>query len=313
MTSNTLVWDRMNAPPPPAYSFLGVADSVGVKWVKATDSKVGFAIELPKGFDFSPGKPYRILEFEVIKPDASTDKSFFCVFCNEPGSFEIFEDLCLNLIKGLKGIEDPLARAKSTIIRAQAWSELFKSGRRELTREQILGLICELRFLADTWLSLDRGVDTWFGPDRKSQDFVDLATNVAVEIKHMDSSKSVSVSSIYQLQFDGTLFLCAYQLQEDPSGRSLNELVNVVADQLDPLKQVEFESKLLKIGYENRSTYNEPFAISSEQIYEVVRNFPRIVPGTLHGLVKASYTLELDASFDEFRVSFGAIGEAIER
>mgnify|MGYP000703918061 CR=1 FL=1 len=313
MTNDALVWDRITAPSPPALAFLGVADSVGIKWLKATDSKVGFAIELPKGFEFNPGKPYRILEFEVVKPDVSTDKSFFCVFCIEPGSFEIFEDLCLSLIKGLKGIDDPLARAKTTIIRAQAWSELFRSGRRELTREQILGLVCELQFLANTWFSLDRGIDTWFGPDRKSQDFVDLASNVAVEIKHMDSSNSVSVSSIYQLQFDGAFFLCAYQLREDPNGKSLNELVDFVSEQLDPLGKAEFESKLIKIGYENRSSYNEPFAISHEAIYEVSNNFPRIVPGTLHGLIKASYTLELDSSFDEFRVPLDAIGEAIER
>jgi hypothetical protein len=313
MTSDALIWDRMNTPPPPALAFLGVTDSVGIKWVKATDSKVGFAIELPKGFEFSPGKPYRILEFEVIKPDISTDKSFFCVFCNDPGSFEIFEDLCLSLIKGLKGIEDPLARAKTTIIRAQAWSELFKSGKRELTREQILGLICELQFMINTWLPLNRDVDTWFGPDRKSQDFIDLGANVAVEIKHMDSSNSVSISSIYQLQFDGKLFLCAYQLKEDPNGKSLNDLVDQIFEQLEPISQAEFQSKLIRVNYEKRSTYDERFSISGEAVYEVANQFPRIIPGTLHGLVKASYTLELDSSFDEFLAELAEIGEAIER
>ena len=313
MTNNSLIWDRIPAPTPPNLAFLGVSDIAGLKWVKATDSKVGIAIDLPPGLEFNPGKPYRNLEFDVIKPSSMEDKSFFCVLFSEPGSFDIFEDLCLSLIKGLDGIQDPVARAKTTILRANAWSDLFKSGRRDLTREQILGLICELHFFTNRWLPLDLGIDTWFGPDRKSQDFIDLTSNVAVEIKHMDSSHSVSVSSIYQLQFDGELFLVTYQLKDDPNGQSLNELVEQILDQLEPLAKADFESKLIRVGYEKRSSYDDRYVAASEAIYKVVNDFPRIIPGTLHGLVKASYTLELDSSFDQFLANFEDMGEAIER
>lgn len=313
MTSSRLVWDSMREPAPASLAFLGISQKPGLRWVKATDSKVGLAIDLPAGFEFSPGKPFRNLDFEIVKLGASVDKSVFCVFCQDPGSFEIFQDLCFNLVKGLDGIDDPLARAKTTIARAQAWSELFKAGRRELTPEQILGLICELEFLDTHWLTFHQGVETWFGPDRKSQDFVDLTTNVAVEIKHMDTSNSISVSSIHQLQFDGKLFLVAYRLKEDATGKSLNEYVEQLLNQLEPVARADFESKLLRVGYEKRPSYEERFVVMKKSIYEVVSDFPRIIPGTLHGLVRASYTLELDSSFDEFGVSIENIGEAIER
>ena len=312
MTNNSLVWDRIPAPKFPNLAFLGVSELSGLKWVKATDSKVGIAIDLPPGLDFNPGKPFRNLEFDVIKPSSVGDKSFFCVLFSEPGSFDIFEDLCRSLIKGLDGIQDPVARAKTTISRANAWSDLFKSGRRELTKEQILGLICELHFLTNRWLPLDLGVDTWFVPDRTSQDFVDSASNVAIEIKHMDASHSVSVSSIYQLQFDGELFLVAYQLKDDPNGQSLNGLVEQVLDQLDPLAKADFESKLIRVGYEMRSSYDDCYSVVSESVYKIANEFPRIIPGTLHGLVKASYTLQLDSSFDQFLVTVDEMGEAIE-
>ena len=129
----------------------------------------------------------------------------------------------------------------------------------------------------------------------------------------MDASHSVSVSSIYQLQFDGELFLVTYQLKDDPNGQSLNGLVEQILDQLDPLAKADFESKLMRVGYEMRSSYDDCYAVASESIYKIANDFPRIIPGTLYGLVKANYTLELDSSFDQFLVTFEEMGEAIDR
>lgn len=313
MTNSALIWDRLPALPPPNMAFLGIPNNPGLKWVKATESKVGIAIDLPSTLESPPGKPFRSLDFEIVKLAATRAESVFCVFCNQPGSFEIFEDLCHNLVKGLEGIQDPIARAKATIDRARAWSELFKSGRRELNREQIMGLICELEFLESKWMPLNLSVDTWFGPDRKSQDFIELVNNVAVEVKHMDSSKSIKISSLHQLEFDGRLFLVAYQLKEDSNGRSLNERIDSVLEQLEPMLGAEFETKLIRVGYEKSSSYEERFSIAGEFLYEVVNDFPRIVPGTLPGLVKASYTLELNSNVEAFLVQFNDIGDAIER
>lgn len=312
MTSNVLVWDQMPSPAQPRLAFLAIPNQTGLKWVKANASKVGIAIDLPATLDYTLGKPYRKLDFEIVKLSTTSDKSVFCVFCIEPGLFEIFEDLCRSLIKGLEGIDDPHSRADTTIVRAKAWSELFRLGRRELTSQQILGLLCELRFLAHEWLPLGQGVDSWVGPDRKSQDFVHVANKVAVEVKHMNSSKSVSISSIHQLEFDGTLFLAVYQLREDTNGISLNELVEQLLDHLDPLESAGFSSKLIRSGYEQRPKYDERYIIADSALYEVIREFPKVVPGTVPSVVAASYTLELDSSCDSFMREFECIGKEIE-
>ena len=53
--------------------------------------------------------------------------------------------------------------------------------------------------------------------------------------------------------------------------------------------------------------------VTDNFIYEVTNDFPRIVPGTMPGLVRASYTLELDSNFEDFLVEFDDVGEVLER
>lgn len=310
--NKTLIWDTIPTPAASSLTLLAIANQPGLKWVKESETKVGVSIDLPSDFAFTPGKPYRKLEFNVRKLSLVTDESVFCVLCNDPPLFEIFQDLCNSLVSGLEGITDAHHRAHATILRAHAWSELFKSGRRELNRQQILGLYCELRFLVDQWLPLGYDIDTWFGPDRKSQDFLDVADNLAVEVKYVNSSNSVSISSIHQLSFGGCLYLVGYQLTESEAGASLNDLVRLIRSQLDPLQRATFDSKLIKIGYETLPSYDEQYTVTNSMIFKVNNDFPKITPGTLHGVVQVRYTLQLDTTFNEFMCEFSDIGKEIE-
>lgn len=314
MTNDGLVWENISLEQGEVFAAVSVESCVGLKWIKVSETKVGIAIDLPSDLPvFDAGKPYKNLEFSTIDlTTGSTPRRAFCVFCTDSSYFEIFEDLCLSLIKVLKSIDCPKAKAKTTVTRAKAWSELFRSGRRELTREQIMGLICELVFLRDSWMSFGRGVSTWFGPDHKSQDFIDVSYAVAVEVKLQTQALMISVSSIYQLEFDGSLFLWVAQLEERDDGESLNELVDSISEQLPPEELADFESKLIRIGYERRSSYDTKYKKKDAKYYDVHEGFPRIIPGTFNGLVKASYALELDEQFDQFVVSAEAIGDALE-
>ena len=146
--NNDLPWDGFSIESGERFASLAVPECIGLKWVKTSDVRVGVAIDLPSEMTaIDPGRAYKNLEFEVMELGGTANAyKIFCVFCVDSAYFEIFEDLCRSLIKVLKHVDDPAAKARTTVTRAKAWSELFRSGRRELSREQVMGLICELNF-----------------------------------------------------------------------------------------------------------------------------------------------------------------------
>jgi len=315
MTNSQLPWEKFGLEAGEVFAAVAVPDCTGLKWVKTADTRVGIAIDLPGDMSpFDPGRAYQNLEFEVLPlSEGANPLKIFCVFCVDSSYFEIFEDLCRSLIKVLKDIDDPISKAKTTVTRANAWSELFRSGRRELSREQVMGLICELNFLKDHWKPMGRGISTWYGPDDKSQDFVDDGAAVAVEIKHQSKEGAISISSLYQLDFDGALFLVTMQLEEHAEGISLNALVEEISCDLNPEELADFESKLIRLGYEARSTYDVPFRTADKKCLAVKSDFPRLVVGSVTGLVRANYKLQLDDSFDPYIISIADMEVAFER
>ena len=315
MTSEGLPWDRFQVGEGELLASISVSGCPGLKWVKTSETRVGVAVDLPNDMPvFELGKAYKNLEFEVLELASSASPyKVFCVFCVDSSYFEIFEDLCRSLIKVLKDIDDPISKAKTTVARANAWSELFRSGRRELSREQVMGLICELNFLKDHWKPMGRGISTWYGPDDKSQDFIDDGAAVAVEIKHQSKEGAISISSLYQLDFDGALFLVTMQLEEHAEGISLNALVEEISCDLNPEELADFESKLIRLGYEARSTYDAPFRTTDKKCLAVKSDFPRLVVGSVTGLVRANYKLQLDDSFDPYIISIADMEVAFER
>lgn len=315
MTNDSgLVWDGMSLSAGQRLVSEAVESCEGLMWVKTSETRVGIAVNLPGDMPiFDPGKAYKNLEFETIYLyGGSEGPKIFGVFCIDSAYFEIFEDLCRSLVKALKQIDSPIAKAKTTVTRAKAWSELFKSGRKEMTREKVMGLMCELFFLEDHWFTLGRGVSSWFGPDYKSQDFVDSDSSLAVEVKLQSQELVVSISSIYQLDYEGTLFLFAIQLEEHGDGVGLNELVDRISASLNPYDNAEFQSKLLRIGYEPRSSYDVPFKVKEEKCYEIVEGFPRLINGSLAGLTRVQYALELTEQFDTYLRDISEIGDALE-
>ena len=70
-----------------------------------------------------------------------------------------------------------------------------------------MGLVCELQFLREHWLTKSKPINTWFGPERKSQDFIDEQNNIAVEVKLVSSENIFRVSSIHQLDYEGICLL----------------------------------------------------------------------------------------------------------
>lgn len=316
MTSNNeLVWGGLSLSAGQELVSKAIESCEGLMWVKTSETRVGIAVNLPGDMPiFDPGKAYKNLEFEKIDLYGGAEgPKIFGVFCVDSAYFEIFEDLCLSLVKVLKSIDSPLAKANTTVTRAKAWSELFKSGRKEMTREKVMGLICELFFLEDHWFAFGRGVSSWFGPDHKSQDFVDSDASLAVEVKLQSKELDVSISSIYQLDYEGALFLFATQLEEHDDGVGLNELVDRISGGLNPEGLAEFQSKLLRIGYEPRSSYDVPFKVKAEKCYAISEGFPRLIIGSLAGLTRVEYSLELTEQFDAYRRDISEIGDALER
>ena len=312
MNSFRTPWDEFEAPKSgQQLTFKPLSDCEGLQWVRGESSEVGIAVDFPSGSSYNAGQPYQSLEFSLI--ELSPSLKVFCVMCHDSNLIELFADLCFSLIKVLKTIQEPIARAQSTILRANAWCDLLKRGKKDLSREQIMGLVCELKFLQDKWLNSNRTIHTWFGPERKTQDFLDDQSTIAVEVKHISTENIFRISSIYQLEYQGALYLYGYKLKSSDNGESLNELTELLKSKLSPTDASDFESKLVSMGYISSTAYDEKFEIIETTCFEVSATFPKIIKGSLPGIVQASYSIQISEEFKQFEITEKELEARLER
>lgn len=271
---------------------VSVNNCIGLKWIKSSENRLGLAVELANDHRDIRTGTFKHLEFEVL--NISSSLRYFCVFCTDQNYLDLFEELCHSLIQNVSHIYSLSAKADAVVKRAEAWAEFLKKGRKSLTREQILGLFCELSFMAKQWLTRNYSATSWTGPDKKAQDFVDQLGNMAVEIKHISGEDRVKISSIYQLDYSGSLYLYGIQLETSDEGTSLNGLIKTIKSELNHDELLDFETKLIKIGYEESSAYDELFLVRKQRMFTVNESFPKIVPGQDSAIVGASYSLDLN-------------------
>jgi hypothetical protein len=177
---------------------------------------------------------------------------------------------------------------------------------------ELRGLVGELLFLRDfafPALGARAAVEGWVGPFDAPRDF--HFASVDVEMKAIGSDAStIRISSAEQLQrADAPIVLAKMVLEgvaADVHGAfSVQQIVNDVRTKCEPYDDVvaALSQRLWAAGYADRDEYGKiHFASKTPAFYEVVRDFPVLVPAVLpHGIAQCTYQIEI-ASIARFLI-----------
>lgn len=205
--------------------------------------------------------------------------------------FDIFRVLCVDLLAVTRNLapEDDAKGMSLALKRVTRWQEVLARRRAgALSRQAIMGLFGELMFLRDQLLSrvsAGAAVAAWQGPFGHEQDFAIGKCLLEVKTQSSTADRRIRISSEDQLDPGlNRLILCqqgvAPALPDDPSGRTLNELVTeirntVEAADLDAVDRLDLA--LLAMGWEVRAEYDQDrWVLADRFFYEVTDGFPRI-------------------------------------
>ncbi|MDC5696315.1 PD-(D/E)XK motif protein [Intrasporangium calvum] len=217
-----------------------------------------------------------------------------------------FEDLVSDILALLD--DSPGDGAASRIIeRVIAWQDFFARRDSPLSAEAAAGLFAELTLLNETMipaLGPSRAVDHWTGPDPGLQDFQFADGAIEVKSYRGTGSGQLHISSERQLDTTGAdnLFLAYLELDErqDGTGATLSDIVNASHDlvKLSPYAASQLGDKLLSAGWRgsHADVRTERYALRSVEIFQVLNDFPRLVPTMLPaGIGNVHYRIDRSA------------------
>ena len=228
-------------------------------------------------------------------------ESAFADFVLLDGAFSEQFDLLVEQV--LVGVElkpsRPFAVARSVLER---WRGLFKAGP-VLSESAIIGLFGELLVLEELVRQGVGGVALWTGPTGSAQDFHGQGWALEVKTTAAPEGRTFRVHGAAQLDPVGCeLFLVWQRLEPAPDGRSLNEVVAGLLEQVDD--EARMQMLLGLVGYRTADApgYDTPrLQVADQGCFPVAENFPRIIRESFaHGALPAGvsdlhYTVDLDA------------------
>ena len=198
---------------------------------------------------------------------------------------EVFTQLCWDLIEHSRKATSRAIALEIFIARYLKWQKLMARGSDLLPEEIIRGIIGELLFAIKhlhVSMSWDRIFDAWLGPDGADKDFV--FSDTWAEVKTVRPGKAyVTISSLEQLtaENDGRLAVLSIDATSgsDAEGFSFAGIIHEMRNRLSshPNAMLDYESKLLELGYAERKEYSEKFyKYFGMKIYTVGEGFPRL-------------------------------------
>lgn len=197
---------------------------------------------------------------------------------------DIFYRFCEDIYEATKSIQ-PENSIKVINNRWNRWINMFKNPHSLIMGEkEIRGLIGELVFLRDYMFknySIEKSITAWMGPNSSHKDIE--IDNTWYEIKTCyQSSKSVTISSIEQLDSNIDGHLCIVELED--SNRyvdgclTLNKIVEQISKMIiDEKVKQDFNTKLTSVGYMYFEEYDNYIYFSKNiNKYLVNNKFPRL-------------------------------------
>jgi hypothetical protein len=279
---------------------------VGFRAVKAPPTEV-----LPEG-----------VGFEVAREDPHGDgKTWIALTKKYSGG----EDMFAEIVCDVAGVIDMAAAAgeeavlRAMLSRVRAWQEFMRKTPRGLSNEAEVGLAGELVFLnsiLDAGLNSTSAVDSWLGPTGGIQDFEIGSGSVEVKATLSSNGFLAKIGSLEQLDdsFRSPLFIAGIRFAQQENGFTLGDMALALAEKLvaAPSAAAEFSDKLVAAGFPpiHFGKYSRKFLIDSVRIFEVGRDFPRLIPG---GVPDAIRRVRYDLDLDRLPGEVIPIGEVVER
>ena len=240
------------------------------------------------------------------KPDGTSELILELVDNEQISLFRALTQDFLNVTADLSETSSDIA-AQRVMIRLERWQMLLRRQRTGvLSRQAIIGLVGELLFLRDKLLptlGVEKALLAWRGPYRDEQDFA--VTDYIIEIKTQLSTADqyLLISSESQLDdSSGKIAVCHQTLVSSPDhdegAWTLNQLVEDLRGRCLAHSLIAhdlLDAGLLGAGYQTRSEYDEEnWKPVIFRIFEVVDDFPRLVPAQLPaGVSNVRYRITL--------------------
>ena len=236
------------------------------------------------------------------RPDYEEKLQWLCTNINSD-----LEELLNDLINKTNHIKNEFELINHLKARYNAWCLLFKPGRKKLKENEILGLAAELLF-AEIWTQkLGESIEGWVGPLKKHQDFISMKNKLAYEIKLGNwDPESIKISSIEQLDFDGSLSLVVFpgkiSEKNEKSAKSLPILIEELKKLLSKEEVFVLENRLMAAGFDEKECQDIFFEIGRPMIFEISEDFPKLIRNIVpNAISKCSYTLVL-SDLDSYKV-----------
>ncbi len=250
-----------------------------------------------------PEKRFKSTAAIGVRNYENKENKFLAIELLQPILESEYVCLCYDLIESSRHYPTRTESLKALFEALKKWYYLLADPKRDILPErEIRGLLGELQYMLDELTSgkdEQAVISAWKIHKDASRDFI--FDDSWSEIKTVESTKDyITISSIEQLDHDTPGTLVVFKLdrteETDPTGISLNGMVEEVRGIIGFQAETEFNQKILARGY----TYNEQydhllFLFNGVSRYHVENDFPCITREMLPiAIIRAEYDLRLN-------------------
>lgn len=264
---------------------------------------------------------------ELFAPQVDGTSHFGVRLLNHVYS-DVFAILAEDIAPRVAAAADEKSAARVMLDRLNRWQKFLSARADGLSVSRQRGLFGELYFLRYVLLpqvDVPSAVMAWRAPERSHQDFQFASASIEVKTTTAKQPQDIRITSERQLDSTGTsaLFLFVAVLDErevEPNGTVQGETLPAAVAALRNLlgsnnvPRDTFDDRLLDAGYLDADAPRfeaRRFALRSQQCFQVVDGFPRLLEGSLpSGIGDVSYALSL-AACAPFAVPVTAVISAI--
>ncbi len=232
---------------------------------------------------------------------------------------EAFEAFSVTLARTVNTVESSLEAVEAALSIVGKYQAFFGKGKkRRLTAPEEQGLFGELLVLEKCLEAYgDRAIKAWTGPDKNKHDFIfDGNDSIEVKTSLKQTRISVKISNENQLSYAprSTLFLKILVLEPNPSGQTIVNLIQRIAENLirDESAKNDFRMKLLELGVEpTLLETGHHYVLVGTHTYRVDEAFPKLTIENIRGISNRIYDLSYRIDLDGVEEERGNIYECV--
>ncbi|MBG6154754.1 hypothetical protein IWQ52_000618 [Labrenzia sp. EL_159] len=274
-------------------------------WVRMLDASPGLVLQLTA--EIIEVRPLPRLKHLDVFYRTIDGRNCYCITLNENSHRDLFETLCLDVVKSAERAESLQGGLARAVRRTLRWHHLLRGGKNGMSLEEQRGLVAELSFLREIAERLDllTAVEAWKGPEESAKDFELPGLFFEIKARRGAAHLKVHISSEAQLMdINGARFFLRVQDVDtsfETDGLSLKDHVNNTAALFDEdIAALDiWEQRLALTKYSPENVEEErSWHLGTTRTYEVLEGFPRLVPPVPTGVEEVSYSIRLDACSD---------------